>query len=238
MLIWMSGSLKPPCNWKSVLTSDLCTFYRHVCALVLSDPSGINLKHQLRFSNSCYHFVLGKMSVESIMAWEANYCESEYDFILDCPITRSKHSIIDNNEQMFCRMIEAMRERFISVGISDFSPQSFNGRKPFTTVCKLHVDTRTTMNHASISSSPVAPLPFTLGEGLKRVHKLSYCSISINCSAPHLPVQEPGADILIIHVWLGQSMRVSGGEMRRKRRSWRSEGCVCVIWGGDDSSHN
>lgn len=41
---------------------------------------------------------------------------------------------------------------------------------------------------------------------------------------------EPGADIQIILVWLGQSMRVSGGELRKKRRSWRSEGCVS--WGG------
>lgn len=100
---------------------------------------------------------------------------------------------------MFCRMIEAMRKRFIGiVGISDFSPQSFNGRKPFTTVCKLHVDTTHPSLHLLFPVAP--PTPFSLGEGLKRAHKLSYCSISINCSALHFSVQEPGADILIILV--------------------------------------
>lgn len=126
---------------------------------------------------------------------------------------------------------------------------------PKTLFCdffKRHVDKRDT--HPSIPHPPLqkptqlyvirnnvhpfdllvfmsAPL-FNAHEGLKRVRKLSYGSISINCSTLHFSRPEPGADILIILVWLGQSVRVSGGEMRKKRRSWRCEGYDCILLGG------
>lgn len=151
--------------------------------------------------------------------------------------------------ECFGRWLKPCEKHLFELGFQTFALR-FNQMKPFKCHC-LNPDLCGCINmiHPSLwkpsyphyqgSCSALSRFSLTLW-GLKRLHRWSYGS-TLQLSGP-----ESGADIPITPVWLVPSMRVNGGEARKRRRSWRSEGWVCVSWkrgrrrkgGGGGSSHN
>lgn len=175
------------------------------------------------------------MSVESIIAWEANYCESEYDFIShDCSIIRSKHSIIQQWTNVLQDDWSHAQKIYFSRNFR-FSPQSFNGRKPFTTVCKLHAATRPTHPCLHLLFPRCPPHPRwgvktgTQIELLLHVHKL-FRPPPFSAGARSWHPDHPR----LIRT-INESERRRDEEEEEELKKWGM--CLCQL-GGGDSSHN